>query len=40
MRLLQLIPDLPVAEGELLWQALDICFPILNHRGPSLNYKN
>lgn len=40
MRLLQLIPDLPVAEGELLWQALDICFPILNQRGPSLNYKN
>ena len=29
MRLLQLIPDLPVAEGELLWQALDM-FPYLN----------
>lgn len=39
MRLLQLIPDLPGAEGELLCQALDICFPVLNQRGPSSELK-
>ena len=39
MRLLQLIPDLPGAEGELLCQALDICFPILNQRGLSSELK-
>lgn len=39
MRLLQLIPGLPGAEGELLCQALDVCFPILNQRAPSSELK-